>query len=310
MKKKKNLLPLMFVILSVICLVLGVVFYIKDHPNIITIVDNTTEDLQLEVSITELEPEEQKIPNKDTSSSKEETVEGEDEKPPVVSEATEPEPEPEPEPEIVRVENPYKESFLKNEDMVAWIKIPDTTVDAPVMWTPQDEDYYLYKDINKKKSRGGCPILDTDSTMYPASTNLIIHGHNIKGIMFYDLLNYKKQSYRDEHPYIYLYGEDYLHVYEVMAVFRSQVYYTTDTCFKYYKFFNANSEEEFKDYYDNVKALSLYDTGVGASYGDKLVTLSTCSSHVENGRFVVVGKEIEATEYYLPIHEETNNNAE
>ena len=38
--------------------------------------------------------------------------------------------------------------------------------------------------------------------------------------------------------------------------------------------------------------MSLYDTGVEAKYGDKLLTLSTCDSSQNNGRFVVVAKKI------------------
>ncbi len=201
----------------------------------------------------------------------------------------------EPEP----IENPYKEYFLKNSDMIAWIQIPGTKVDFPVMWTPEDETYYLYKDFDGNYDKHGTPLMDTDSSMYPNSTNLIIHGHNFKNDGFYFLYDYADEDFCKEHSLIYLYGKDRQYIYEVMAVFRSKVYYTTDTCFKYYKFFNAESEEEFNDFYDNVKALSLYDTGVTAEYGDKFITLSTCSSHTENGRFVVVGKEIESGDVYI-----------
>lgn len=216
-----------------------------------------------------------------------------------------PEKEPEPEPEPVLVENPYKDWFLKNSDMIAWMVIPDTNVDYPVMWTPGDEQKYLKKNFEGKKERGGCLLLDTDTCLNPVTTNLIIHGHNNnaryagdKTVMFGNLSKYEKQSYRDEHPYIYLYGRDYEHIYEVMCVFRSQVFYKSDTCFKYYNFFNAETEEEFKYFYDNVKALSYYDTGVEAEFGDHFLTLSTCSYHVDNGRFVVVAKEIEAGDRY------------
>ena len=54
-------------------------------------------------------------------------------------------------------------------------------------------------------------------------------------------------------------------------------------------------------------ALSFYDTGVTASFGDKFITLSTCSNHVENGRLVVVGKEIEPGDSYIAIDYESNN---
>ena len=79
------------------------------------------------------------------------------------------------------------------------------------------------------------------------------------------------------------------------------VYKKTDTVFKFYKFFQANTEEEFNDFYENIKKLSVYDTGVTAEFGDHFITLSTCVYHVTNGRFVVVAKEIEPGETYIPI---------
>lgn len=225
------------------------------------------------------------------------------------AEITSSEHEPEPEP-IPLVENPYKEYYLANSDMAGWLKIPDTIVDFPVMWTPGDENYYLLKGFDKKKSSNGCLILDTDSSLDPLSTNLIIHGHNNPHAMFGELDKYEKEDYMKEHRYIYLYDKNYEHIYEVMAVFRSKVFYKTDVCFKYYKFFNASNEEEFNDFYDNVKEMSYYDTGVTASFGDHLITLSTCSYHTENGRFVIVAKETEPGEYYEPFEINNENGTE
>ncbi len=318
MKKKKQLLTVLLWTMCLFCIIAGAGFFLWEHPELIIVNDNgsaivsVTNNNSTQDKVVSLAP--QPIENDNGTDATGEDVSFESSKEgdnsesdkasgPVADEQG---------PVIVTpdfdsallvetVENPYKDLFLANSDMAAWIKIPDTPIDFPVMWTPEDENYYLYRDFDKQKSRGGCPILDTDSCMDPLTTNLIIHGHNIKGIMFYDLLNYKNQSYFEEHPKIYLYGKDYEHIYEVMAVFRSQVYYTTDTCFKYYKFFDAFSDEEFHDFYDNVKKMSLYDTDVTAKYGDKFITLSTCSSHVENGRFVVVGKEIEPGDRYSSI---------
>lgn len=226
------------------------------------------------------------------------------------SEVITPEPEPEPEPVIELVENPYKDWFLKNSDMGAWLVIPDTNVDYPVMWTPGDEQKYLKKNFEGKKQRGGCLILDTDTSLKPQTTNLIIHGHNNSAqyagdttVMFGNLSKYEKKDYRDEHPYIYLYDEECEHIFEVMCVFRSQVYYKSDKVFKYYNFFNAETEEEFNDFYKNIRELSYYDSGVTAEFGDHFLTLSTCSYHVDNGRFVVVAKEIGIGDRYEPFYE-------
>lgn len=208
------------------------------------------------------------------------------------------------EPEIVLVQNPYSEAFLANEDMVAWIVIPDTNIDYPVMWTPRDENYYLLRDFEGKDSSNGSLILDTDSSLSPLTTNLIIHGHNMRsGAMFGHLTDYADKGFCEEHNQIILYTEECQRNYEVIAVFRSQVYKKSDEVFKFYKFFQADTQEEFDDFYQNIKELSIYDTGVTAEFGDRFITLSTCAYHVEQGRFVVVAKEVESGDAYLPVRE-------
>lgn len=200
------------------------------------------------------------------------------------------------------VPNPYAESFLANGDMAAWLLIPGTNIDYPVMWTPEDENEYLYKDFNGKENVNGSLILDTDSSLEPLTTNLIIHGHNMKsGAMFGNLTDYEDPGYYEDHKLITLHTEDSQRNYEVIAVFRSQVYKKTDNVFKFYKFFQADTEEEFNDFYQNIMDLSIYDTGVTAEFGDHFITLSTCVYHVTNGRFVVVAKEIAQGDTYLPL---------
>ena len=213
-----------------------------------------------------------------------------------------PDPTPTPEPTPTPVANPYAESYLANEDMAAWLVIPGTNIDYPVMWTPKDENFYLYKDFNGNKNSNGCLILDTDSCVDPLTTNLIIHGHNMKsGAMFGNLTDYEDPDYYEEHKQIILHTEECERNYEVIAVFRSQVFKKTDNVFKFYKFFQADTEAEFQDFYTNIKEMSLYDTGVTAEFGDRFITLSTCVYHVENGRFVVVAKEVEKGDTYLPV---------
>ncbi len=241
----------------------------------------------------------------DTLSSEETSPESEVPPSSEVADYTEPEESTEtipPEPEAVP--NPYADKYLANEDMAGWLTIPDTVIDYPIMWTPEDENYYLRRGFDKQKLNAGCLILDTDSCVDPLTTNLIIHGHNMKaGTMFGTLDQYEDEDFYKNHKSIILHTKECQRNYEVIAVFYSQVYRTTDTVFKFYKFFEADTEEEFNDFYDNIKKMSLYDTGVTAQFGDHFITLSTCAYHVENGRFVVVAKEVEPGDSYLPVEE-------
>ncbi|MBR1910402.1 MAG: class B sortase, partial [Lachnospiraceae bacterium] len=192
-----------------------------------------------------------------------------------------------------------------NPDTAGWLSIDGTVIDYPVMQTPSDEQYYLNRDFDGKYSAYGCIIADTDSVIGTGtkannyddgsipSTNIILHGHNMKnGTMFGGLDKYRDQTYEKSHSRIKfssLYEE---REYEICAVFLSQVYKKSDDVFKYYQFFNADTEEEFNDFYKNIKSMSMYDTGVDAAYGDEFLTLSVCAYHVDNGRLVVVAKRI------------------
>lgn len=213
-----------------------------------------------------------------------------------------------PEPAPVLVVNPYMDSFLANSDMAAWLQIPDTVIDYPVMWTPRDENYYLKRGFDGSRNRNGCLILDTDSCLDPLTTNLIIHGHNMSsGAMFGSLIKYESEDFFKKHRNIILYTKEYQRNYEVISVFRSQVYKKSDTVFKFYKFFQADTQEEFDDFYNNIMDLSIYDTGVTVEFGDHFLTLSTCAYHVEQGRFVVVAKEVEIGDIYLPLSDATED---
>lgn len=186
----------------------------------------------------------------------------------------------------------YKTLYEKNKKLIGWLKIDDTIIDYPVMQT-SDNEYYLEHNFNQEYDKNGSLFLDCDCSVYPQSTNLIIYGHHMKsGKMFGQLQKYAKESYGEKHSIIQFDSIYEKAEYQVMYVFRSQVYNEDDLVFKYYQFINANSEEEFNSYMKEMEAMSLYDTGVTASYGDSLLTLSTCDHSQTDGRFVVVAKRI------------------
>lgn len=197
------------------------------------------------------------------------------------------------------------EVYTQNDDSIGWLKIDGMVIDYPVMQTMDDEEYYLNRDFNGNYSAYGCILADTDATIGTGtkandyhdgtrpSTNIILHGHNMKnGTMFGSLDDFRSQDFEKQHHIIKFSSLYEDREYEICSVFLSQVYRKSDDVFKYYKFFNAENEEEFNDFYNNIKSMALYDTGVEASYGDEFITLSVCAYHVENGRLVVVGKRI------------------
>lgn len=191
-------------------------------------------------------------------------------------------------------QSPYAEIFTSNEDCIAWLNIPDTKIDYPVMQTMDDEEYYLYRNFFGEEDKNGTLFMDTDCDLKQERSNLIIHGHHMKsGAMFGSLEQYADADFGKAHSQIYLYTKDEVRVYEVLAAFRAKVYKGKTDKFRYYAYFSFDTQEQFEEYYDNIKRISFYDTGVTAQFGDEILTLSTCAYHTRNGRFAVVAKRIE-----------------
>lgn len=193
----------------------------------------------------------------------------------------------------------YKNLFNKNKDLIGWIKIADKNnkgtpiIDYPVMQAG-DNDYYLRRDFEEEYDKNGSIFLDKDCDVIRRSDNLIIYGHHMRtGKMFGKLDKYSDKKFYEDHKYIEFDTIYEKGVYEVMYVFRSKIYEEDDIIFKYYQFIDANSEAEFDSNMRAMAEMSLYDTKVTASYGDQLLTLSTCDYYTDYGRFVVVAKRIE-----------------
>lgn len=191
------------------------------------------------------------------------------------------------EPEIMEK---YKSLYAENNDLIGWLSIPGTVINYPVMQC-EDDEYYLHHSFYGEEDKYGCLYVRNRADVNTPDTNFIIYGHNMRdGSMFGDLDEYQDETFLKEHPLIYFDTLYEKRTYEIMAVFLSQVYSSEDDVFKYYEFYQAETEDEFRSFYEAVTNLSLYETGVTAQFGDTFLTLSTCAYHVTDGRFVVIAK--------------------
>ena len=194
--------------------------------------------------------------------------------------------------EMIEVLEEYAQLYQTNSDLAGWISIDGTIINYPVMHKPESLNYYLYRDFYKKYSNGGSLYVREDCDVNKPSDNVTIYGHNMKisGTMFHQLLDYTDEKFWQEHQYIRFDTLSERHTYQIMAVFKTSA--NVDEGFAYHLFINADSETEFDTFVSTCKELAFYETGVTASYGDKLITLSTCEYTLDNGRLVVVAKRI------------------
>ena len=180
----------------------------------------------------------------------------------------------------------YEEIYNQNNDLVGWLKIEGTKLNYPVMQTPDDPNYYLYRDFDKKDSTRGSIYAWGDADVNAPSDNITIFGHNMAdGSMFNCLGAYTSKTAWENNPLIMFDTLNEFHTYKIFAVFKTSA--NLGQGFSYHKFVDAANEQEFNDFVAECKRLSFYDTGITPVYGDKLIALSTCEYTLDNGRLVV-----------------------
>ena len=182
----------------------------------------------------------------------------------------------------------YAAVYEQNSDFIGWISIEDTKINYPVMQTPGSKNFYLKHAFDKSYSEYGVPYIQENCKL-GLSDNCVIYGHHMQdGSMFADLCKFESEDFYKEHKTIHFdtlagFGE-----YEIVCVFKTAAYSADG--FKYYHFVDAADAAEFNSFLSSCQSLALYDTGVSAEYGDKLITLSTCEYSRSNGRMVIVAR--------------------
>ena len=184
----------------------------------------------------------------------------------------------------------YGQLKMQNPDMVGWIRIEGTRIDYPVMQTPDEPDYYLHRDFNRKKSDYGIPYMAEVCRYEEPGTNLLIYGHHMRnGAMFAALDGYREEAYYREHPYIQFDTTDRAGSYEIAAVARidasGEAALWRDLLF-------PPSGAVWESAWEGFEQQTFYRTGVSLEYGDRLLALVTCEYTQKDGRLMVVAREI------------------
>ena len=180
----------------------------------------------------------------------------------------------------------YKEIYEMNNHTVGWIKMEGTQMDYPVMQTPDDPNFYLYRNFDKADSARGSVYAWSEADINEPSDNITLFGHNMAdGSMFACLNAYTSKKAWDNNSLIFFDTLNEYHTYKIFAVFKTSA--NVGQGFSYHKFVDADNEEEFNEFVSTCKELAFYDTGITPVYGDKLICLSTCEYTLDNGRLVV-----------------------
>ena len=167
-----------------------------------------------------------------------------------------------------------------NSDVLGWIMIPNTVISYPLL-QGEDNQYYLKHTWKKWSSVVGAIFLEYQNSPDLSDFNTIVYGHRMNnGSMFASLKNYKKQSYWEAHPCVYITDDSGSHKYEIFAAYEVS---TAGTTYQL-GFSNDASKQAFIDY---CLAQSVIDTGITPTVYDRILTLSTCTGNGHATRWVV-----------------------
>lgn len=173
----------------------------------------------------------------------------------------------------------FKKLKSQNKDIVGWVYAKGTKIDYPIVYG-RDNEEYLHKDFNKKKSSSGTIFLDHTCKKDFTSDNNIIYGHHMKnGTMFADLLKFREESFLKKHSTIILYTPDKTIHLKVISAYATKAQEQMPVTFA--------KEKQKQQYIDKIKDMS--EVSIKKSKGKirRIYTFVTCSYEREDNRTYV-----------------------
>lgn len=182
----------------------------------------------------------------------------------------------------------FEEISQENEDVYAWIYVPGTKVDYPILQHPTDDSYYLNHNMDGSAGYPGCIYTESLNEKDFSDPNTVLYGHNMDDdTMFGSLHDFEDTDFFAENHYIYVYTAEDVYVYQIFAAYEYPAIHLLYN-------FNVDDPEVFADYvagiYESKGRVVNLREDIEVTAEDKIITLSTCTTDHENSlRFLVQG---------------------
>ena len=172
-----------------------------------------------------------------------------------------------------------------NPDIYAWIRIPDTQIDYPVLQREENDTYYLRHNSSGRYAFAGSIYTEEANSRDFKDPMTVLYGHNMRdGSMFQNLHFFEDETFFAEHPEFFIYLPGYRLTYEIFAAYRFDDTHLLGA-------FDFSKKKGRRAYIREVFAgISMGQNtreDVKVTAKDKLVTLSTCTSDQADGRYLV-----------------------
>lgn len=182
-------------------------------------------------------------------------------------------------------DNPTLKDLKKlNPDVKAWIQVPKTNIDYPVV-QGQDDMEYINKNVYGEFELSGAIFLSCLNKDDFSDPYNLVYGHNMKnGGMFADVADFTNKEYFETHQKGKLYLTDATRKIRFFACMK-----VTAADVKIYHP-DGYRKENLKDLLDYIQANAVQYRDVNVADENSLIALSTCSEAETNGRVVLIGK--------------------
>lgn len=176
-----------------------------------------------------------------------------------------------------------------NPDIIGWIFMENTNINYPIVQGP-DNYFYLSHLPDKTPNRLGSIFMEYKNKPDFSDDTTVLFGHNmLDDSMFATLENYRKQSYYDEHPYLYIFTPKETFRVEVFAGYVVQAHDITSL----HQTFKDIKEKQ--DFVADSILRSTFESKVHIDDNDRFVSLFTCAYDFSDARYVVQGKLVQLT---------------
>ncbi len=182
----------------------------------------------------------------------------------------------------------FEKLWETNTDICAYIQVPGTVIDYPVLQpsAEKDDDYYLHRDVDKKYKFAGSIYFEKKNSKYFTDRNTVIYGHNmLNGTMFQNLHKFRDPQFFNDNQYIYVYIPGHILTYRIVAAYKydsrhllNTIDYSDNTVF-----------EDYLNYIKNPTSMMVNKREVDMDLDSKILTLSTCIGDEVDYRYLVQG---------------------
>lgn len=171
-----------------------------------------------------------------------------------------------------------------NPDIYAWIYIPDTEIDYPILQHATDNSYYLNYNMDGTKGYPGCIYSENYNAKDFSDPVTILYGHNMKdGSMFAGLHQYEEIEYFRNHSNIYIYVPEGILVYEIFAAYEYRDWHILLN-------HDFDDKEAYQKYVEEIYTMKgNFNTEIEVNENSKILTLSTCDAEETDKRYLVQG---------------------